>query len=317
MHKGDTDKKRLKQFSAPVVVIGAPCGLGAGIAGTELGPAAARLAGFVASLSTLERPVIDHGDLVVSVESQMAGIASNCRNAGTLSCWIGVTHDAVFDALQSGYCPVLIGGDHSLSMGSVSAAARFATEQGKQLHLIWIDAHADFNTPSTSPSGNLHGMSVSFLTGNPDLAMLLQGRSFPLLSPQKISILGARSIDQQEKREIAAAGLNCLDMRAIDEFGVCALIRRVLADMDPENTHLHVSFDMDVMDPEIAPGVGTPVPGGLTYREAHLAMEMLHESGLVGSVDFVELNPMLDHAGRTARLMVDLAGSLFGRTISL
>jgi arginase len=182
--------------------------------------------------------------------------------------------------------------------------------------VLWIDAHADFNTPDTSPSGNLHGMSLQFLAGHPELGHLLPGRNFPPLRMADVHLIGARSLDRREREAVAEAGIRCHDMRVLDEYGVCALLRGILAGLDPEETHLHVSFDLDVVDPGLAPGVGTPVAGGLSYREAHLMMELLHESGLVRSVDFVELNPMLDHAGQTARLLVDLAASLFGKMIS-
>jgi arginase len=160
-------------------------------------------------------------------------------------------------------------------------------------------------------------MSLAFLTGNKDLAELLRGREFPPVLPADVSVIGARSIDQKEKETIAAAGVRCHDMRAVDEYGVRHHMEEILARIDPATTHLHVSFDLDVVDPSLAPGVGTPVPGGLNYREAHHIMELLHDSGVVGSLDVVELNPMRDIQGRTAELMVDLVGSLFGKAISL
>lgn len=302
---------------APLALIGVPFGHGAGIRGTELGPAAARLAGLPDRLGAIGQTVVDHGDIAApEVEPLDAATMTLGNHANMVSSWIGATHDATLKALTDGFRPLIIGGDHSISMGSVSAAARHAERLGKRLVVLWIDAHADFNTPGTSPSGNLHGMSVAFLTGNSALSGLLLGREFPVVKPENIFLIGARSIDGDEKAAIAEAGINCLDMRMIDEFGICALVRDVLSGFDPARTHVHVSFDLDVIDPGLAPGVGTPVAGGLTYREAHIVMEMLHESGLVGSAEFVELNPMLDHAGATARLTVDLATSLYGKTIS-
>jgi arginase len=202
-------------------------------------------------------------------------------------------------------------------MGSVSAVSRHAAKQGKRVAVLWVDAHPDFNTPQSSPSGNLHGMSLAFLTGDRDLAQLLRGREFPAVLPSDVSVIGARSVDREEKEAIAAVGVRCHDMRAVDEHGVQALVKDVIAQIDPATTHLHVSFDLDVVDPTLAPGVGTPVPGGLNYREAHHLMELLHDSGLVGSLDVVELNPMRDVQGRTAELLVDLVGSVFGKAISL
>ncbi|MCZ8182522.1 MAG: arginase [Beijerinckiaceae bacterium] len=296
---------------------GVPCGAGAGVPGTELGPAAARLAGLPAAFEHLDLPFRDDGDLVPEALAPHPRRAALGHHAEAIAGWIRAVHDRSHALLEQGACPIMLGGDHALSMGSVSAAARHAREQGHRFVLLWIDAHADFNTPETSPSGNLHGMSLQFLAGHEELAHLLPGRNFPALRMADVHLIGARSLDRREREAVAEAGIHCHDMRAIDEFGVCALLRNILDGLDPAETHLHVSFDLDVVDPGLAPGVGTPVAGGLSYREAHLLMEMLHESGLVRSVDFVELNPMLDHAGQTARLLVDLAASLFGKTISL
>ncbi len=302
----------------PIAVIGVPCGLGAGVSGTEIGPAAARAAGLVSGLSELGHPVIDLGD--IASRTPAPGLTRHVSHLGhhaeRISLWLEALHDETFASLQAGQRPLAIGGDHSIAMGSISAVARHVASQGKRLVVLWLDAHADFNTPQTSPSGNLHGMSLAFLTGNQELAALLPDRSFPALATRDCCVIGARSIDLIEKRAIADAGVACIDMRAIDEFGVCSLLRDALAGCDPATTHVHLSFDVDVVDPELAPAVGTPVPGGLTYREAHLVMEMLHETGLVGSVDVVELNPMLDVRGRSAQLVVDLMGSLFGKTIT-
>lgn len=308
----------LRPQESPIAVIGVPCGLGAGVAGTHIGPTAARAAGLVSSLSELGHPVVDQGDLAsrTPAPGTTRHVSHLGHHAERISLWIEALHDATLASLEAGQRPLVIGGDHSMAMGSISAVARHVAGQGKRLVVLWIDAHADFNTPQTSPSGNLHGMSLAFLTGNPELAALLPERPFPALETRDCCVIGARSIDLIEKRAIADAGMACLDMRAIDEFGVCSLLRDALAGCDPATTHVHVSFDVDVVDPELAPAVGTPVPGGLTYREAHLVMEMLHETGLVGSVDVVELNPMLDVRGQTARLVVDLMGSLFGKTIT-
>ncbi|MCZ8186887.1 MAG: arginase [Beijerinckiaceae bacterium] len=297
------------------VAFGVPCGAGAGVPGTELGPAAARLAGLAAAFEHLDLPFRDDGDLTPEGLAPHPRRAALGRHAEIIASWIRAAHDHSAALLQQGQCPIMLGGDHALGMGSVSAAARHAREQGRRFILLWIDAHADFNTPETSPSGNLHGMSLQFLAGHPDLANLLPGRNFPALRMSDVHLIGARSLDRREREAVAEAGIRCHDMRAIDEFGVCALLRGILDGLDPAETHVHVSFDLDVVDPGLAPGVGTPVAGGLSYREAHLLMEMLHESALVRSVDFVELNPMLDHAGQTARLLVDLAASLFGKTI--
>jgi arginase len=302
----------------PLALVGVPFGLGAGVRGTELAPAATRLSGLGEALAALGHAVVDRGDAVpvMPAEADAGPLAETGRHGAAVAAWVHGAHRAVRAALEDGQRPIMIGGDHSLSIGSVTAARVHAAARGRRLAVLWIDAHADFNTPATSPSGNLHGMSVACLTGEPTLARLVPDPGFAPLAPSDITIFGARSIDRDEKSAIAGRGLGCLDMRAIDAAGVCALLGEVLAGIDPATTDLHVSFDLDVLDPALAPGVGTPVMGGLSYREAHLVMELLHESGLVTSLDVVELNPMLDHAGQTARLAVDLVGSLFGKSIS-
>jgi arginase len=306
-------------LAEPIGLIGVPFGRAASVPGTSLGPAAARLVGLGDALSGLGHRVIDRGDVTpVSPQPRSSRDLSHLGNhAEVVSRWVEAIHDETLKALTDGQRPLIIGGDHSVSMGSISAVARHVARQGKRVAVLWIDAHPDFNTPQSSPSGNMHGMSLAFLTGNKDLANLLRGRDFPAILPADVSVIGARSIDQEEKEAIAAAGVRCHDMRAVDEHGIRSLMKDILAGIDLATTHLHVSFDLDVVDPALAPGVGTPVPGGLNYREAHHVMEMLHDSGLVGSLDVVELNPMRDIKGQTAELMVDLVGSLFGKAISL
>lgn len=202
-----------------------------------------------------------------------------------------------------------MGGDHSLSLGSIHGVARHAT---RPLFVLWLDAHPDFHTPDTTTSGNLHGTPLAYLTGQKGFAAFPPS---PLLDPAHICIIGARSIDPAEQAALQAARVNVVDMRAIDEHGIAAPLRAFLALVQAAGGQLHVSLDVDFLDPAIAPAVGTTVPGGATFREAHLMMEILHDSGLVASLDLVELNPFLDHKGQTARLMVDLTASLMGRRI--
>jgi arginase len=208
-----------------------------------------------------------------------------------------------------------MGGDHSLSMGSVNGVARYWQEKGRPLFVLWLDAHADYNTPATTITGNMHGMSAAFLCGEPGLDHLLGDQPRISIGPDQLDLFGIRSIDPLEKILVRDRRVAVADMRAIDEFGVGVLIRRVIERVKARNGVLHVSFDVDFLDPAVAPGVGTTVPGGATYREAHLVMELLHDSGLVRSVDIVELNPFLDERGRTARVAVELIGSLFGLQI--
>ena len=221
--------------------------------------------------------------------------------------------DAANNCLDCGSRPIFLGGDHAISMGSVAGLARHCRAAARELFVLWIDAHGDFNTPETSQTGNLHGMVLALLCGEPVLPT--DDSWFAPIDPRNVAILGARSLDRDERNLLAARGVQIIDMRTIDEFGVVAPLRRFLTRVSHANGHLHVSLDLDAMDPAIAPGVGTPVPGGLSFREAHLVMELLHDSGVVGSLDLIELNPFLDHAGTSARLLVDLTASLFGQQI--
>lgn len=298
---------------AAIALIGAPFDLGAGVRGASLGPEALRIAGLEEHLTRLGHRVMDRGDAAPLDAHDFS--PSACRNAAATANWTRAVYDLTLSALAAGETPLLLGGDHSLSMGSVSAAARHAAANGKRFALLWLDAHADYNTPATTPSGNMHGMPVAFLTGESSLRGLLGERPFTPLAPSDAHLFGLRSIDRDERAALAAAGVDCIDMRLIDEFGAFALMRKLLDGFDPASTHLHVSLDLDLIDASLAPGVGTPVPGGLNYREAHLIMELIHDSGLMRSLDIVELNPFLDERGRTAHLAVDLAASLFGKTI--
>ena len=215
--------------------------------------------------------------------------------------------------LHKGHLPILLGGDHCLSIGSISAVARHCRDHGKNLRVIWLDAHADFNTSDLSPSGNIHGMPVACLCGfGPKDLMEIGGRA-PAIHPSWIRQIGIRSVDPGEKRFVHDQQLEVFDMRYIDEMGVRRTMELALEGLDPE-THLHVSFDVDFLDPDIAPGVGTTVPGGPTYREAQLCMEMIADTGLLGSLDVMELNPAMDVHNKTARLAVDLIESLFGKS---
>ncbi len=285
-------------------VFGVATDAGASTRGAGMGPEALRIAGLLETIGELGRDIADHGDLRAS--------RGKGRQAEVLAL-ATETSGRALDSLRSGGLPVFLGGDHSLSMGTVSGAARHCASTGRDIHVLWIDAHADFNTPGISPSGNLHGMPLALLCGEPEFGDAFGGAWRGEVDPRNVTIFGARSIDREERNLLADRGIEVVDMREIDEMGVVAHMRQVLK--RAEGGHLHVSFDVDSMDPSIAPGTGTPVPGGLTYREGHLIMEMLHDSGLVASLDIVEVNPYLDRAGETARLAVALIASLFGRKI--
>jgi arginase len=217
--------------------------------------------------------------------------------------------------MRDGRLPVVLGGDHSLAMGSVSGIARHAAETGRKLFVLWLDAHSDYNTPRTSPSGNMHGMPVAMLSGELGFDDVLGGDPQRRVDPACIHLFGIRSIDADERRLLQARGVDVVDMRRLDEDGFALSIRRVIERVRAADGLLHLSLDVDFLDPAIAPGVGTAVPGGATYREAHLVMELLYESGLSPSLDLVELNPFLDERGKSALLLVDLAASLFGRQV--
>ena len=230
-----------------------------------------------------------------------------------LDAGLRLVFDKHLGALQQGRLPIMLGGDHTLATGSISAVARHCRAKGQRLRVLWLDAHSDCNTPDNSPSGNLHGMPVASLCGLGPQALIEMSGAVPALPASAFCQIGLRSVDMYEKHMIRELGLHVFDMRAIDELGMREVMRRALADLGP-NDHLHVSFDVDFLDPDIAPGTGTPVRGGPNYREAQLCMEMMADTGRLGSLDIVELNPALDLRNQTAELVVDLVQSLFGQS---
>ncbi|WP_420960481.1 arginase [Brucella sp. IR073] len=296
-----------------IILLGAPVEEGAECLGCSMGPAALRLAGIGPALERLGHEVEDRGNLAPEELPDFA-LPGAVKNAPVIAGWTRTLERAAYDARKEGGVPVFLGGDHSLSMGTVAGAARHAAEQGKKLFVLWLDAHADFNTPATSLSGNMHGMPVAFFCGAEGFSGILPDDR-PVVAPNHVFLCGIRSIDPAERAELARAGVNVFDMRFIDENGIVPAIKRVTETVSQAGGLLHVSFDTDFLDPEIAPGTGTTVRGGGTYREAHLVMEMLHDSGLVSSLDIVELNPFLDDRGKTAYLLVELVSSLFGQKI--
>jgi arginase len=300
-----------------IALLGIPIEIGASQAGTLMGPAALRTAGIARVLEQLGLRVEDHGDLarpatILSNEPPPA----NAKYYDEIKDWVRLISERAWQIAGSGAVPIFMGGDHSLSMGSVNGVARHWQEQGRPLFVLWVDAHADYNTPATTITGNMHGMSAAFLCGEPGLDSLLGDQPRVSITPDRLDLFGIRSIDPLERNLVRDRRVTVADMRSIDEFGVGVLIRRVIERVKARNGVLHVSFDVDFLDPAVAPGVGTTVPGGATYREAHLIMELLHDSGLVRSADIVELNPFLDERGRTARVAVELIGSLFGEQIT-
>ena len=300
-----------------VALLGAPIEIGASQRGTLMGPAALRTAGLLTLFDALGFAVEDHGDLSIGEVAELADAPpDSARHYREIQRWIRLLSKRAYELARSGAIPIFLGGDHSLSMGSVNGLARHWREAGRELFVVWLDAHADYNTPATTLSGNMHGMSAAFLCGEPGLDGLLGDEPRASIGPDQLELFGVRSIDRLEKDLLRARRVSVADMRQIDEFGVGVLMRRVIDKVKARNGVLHVSFDVDFLDPSLAPGVGTTVPGGATYREAHLVMELLHDSGLVRSADIVELNPFLDERGRTARTAVELIGSLFGQQIT-
>lgn len=299
-----------------IALLGAPVEIGASQLGTLMGPDAMRTAGLKPLLEELGFAVEDHGNLAPSRPTSTDTPPANAKHYREIQAWIQALSARSYELAASGALPIFMGGDHSLSMGSVNGVARHWHAQGRELFVLWLDAHADYNTPHTTISGNMHGMSAAFLCGEPGLDGLLGREPRASITPDHLDLFGIRSIDKLEKELVKQRKVSLIDMRQIDEFGVGVLIRRVIDRVKARNGVLHVSLDVDFLDPITAPGVGTMVQGGATYREAHLIMELLHDSGLMCSLDVVELNPFLDERGRTARVMVELVGSLFGQQIT-
>jgi arginase len=293
-----------------IILIGAPVDSGKRRRGCLMGPDAYRVAGLAEALAGLGHRVNDRGNVVPDTPE----IAPDPRlwALGETVGWTSALTRAAEEAASQG-TPIFLGGDHALSMGTVAGIASHAQSLGRPLFLLWLDAHSDFHTLASTESGNLHGVSVAYLAGREGFTMFP-----PMPSPiptKNICMIGLRSVDPAEGDALEETDIHLVDMRAIDENGIKAPLSEFLARVDAAGGLLHVSFDVDFLDPTIAPAVGTTSPGGATFREAHLVMEMLYDSGLVTSLDLVELNPFLDERGRTAGLMVDFTASLLGRRI--
>lgn len=293
-----------------ITLIGVPLDCGKARPGCVMGPDAYRVAGIEAALTDLGHRVSDRGNLAPGPDWEFLA-PGHLHRPGAVAAWT----DAIARAGRgTAGMPIFMGGDHALALGSVAGMRARAADAGRPFFVLWLDAHPDFHTPQTTESGNLHGTPVAYVTGQPGFdgfPPLLQA-----VAPGNIAMIGLRSVDAGERDRLSRTGARLHDMREIDETGMAAPLRaflaRVAAAGDPM---LHVSLDVDFLDPAIAPGVGTTVPGGATFREAHLVMEMLSESGLVTSLDLVELNPALDERGRTARLMIELTASLMGKRV--
>ncbi len=295
-----------------IALIGAPTDIGAGHRGASMGPEALRVAGLAQALRDRGLEVHDKGNLVGPMNPWLPPV-DGYRHINEVVAWNRAVMDAVYVSLQAGELPILLGGDHCLGVGSITAVARHCRERGKKLRVLWLDAHSDFNTNDVTPSGNLHGMPVACLCGVGPQALTELGGPAPAMDSADIRQIGIRSVDAGEKRLVKEHGLDIYDMRYIDEIGMKRAMEEALEGIDA-HTHVHVSFDVDFLDPAIAPGVGTTVSGGPYYREAQLVMEMIADAGSLGSVDIVELNPAFDDHNKTAILAVDLVESLFGKS---
>ena len=296
----------------PVDLIGAPTDVGAGSRGASMGPEALRVAGIQERLEGRGLQVADRGNLSGPPNPWLPPV-NGYRHLAEVTAWNQAVHEAMLASLSAGHLPILLGGDHCLGIGSISAVARHCRQAGKKLRVLWLDAHTDFNTHALTSTGNVHGMPVAVLCGHGPAELTGLGGMTPAIEASVIRQIGIRSVDEGERRFVRQTGLEVFDMRYIDEMGMKRTMEAALAGID-DTTHLHVSFDVDFLDTTIAPGVATAVKGGPTYREAQLCMEMIADTGLLASLDVIELNPALDVRNGTAELAVELIESLFGKS---
>lgn len=298
-----------------VAIIGAPMDLGAGRRGVDMGPSAVRAAGLHSRLAALGYAVEDLGNIEVAQPESVHNNVSSARFLPEIATSCARLAKLVEKAAAAGQFPLVLGGDHSIAAGTIAGMAKFYKRQKQSIGVIWIDAHADMNTPNTSPSGNVHGMPLASTLGmGPKELTHLAGYA-PKVSANNAVLIGIRDVDDQEGETVRESGIHAITMREVDEIGMRAAMARAIAVASVGTVGIHLSFDMDSVDPDEAPGVGTPVRGGLTYREAHLAMEMLSDTGALISMEVVEVNPILDTANRTALLAVELIASAMGKKI--
>ena len=296
-------------------IIGVPLDLGGNRRGVDMGPSALRIAGLHDKLAALGYTVVERGDIAAPIPEVKAAGDPRKRYIREIARVCQKLYETSLSALDKGGIPIVLGGDHSLAAGSVGAPAEFARRQGKPLGLLWIDAHGDMNTPASSPSGNVHGMPLAALLGSEPAELARIGAFAPKILPEKTVLIGIRNLDEVEKKEVRESRVHVFTMKEIDRQGIASVMEQALAIAGDGTAGIHVSFDLDVCDPSIAPGVGTPVKGGLDYREAHVVMEMVADSAQLTSLDLVEVNPILDVQNETAVLGAELAASAFGLKI--
>jgi len=298
-----------------VHVLGVPLDLGGGRRGVDMGPSALRIAGIGERLSAMGCMVVDKGDLDAPIPETKTERDPRKKYVREIARVCQKLYQRVFDAHTEGALPLVLGGDHSLAAGSVGASADFAAARDGEIGVLWVDAHGDMNTPASTTSGNVHGMPLAALLGPEPAELSRIGARSPKIRPEKTVLIGVRNLDPSEREQVLASGIHVFTMKDIDRHGIATVMERALA-IAGNGTHgVHVSFDLDVCDPTIAPGVGTPVKGGLDYREAHMVMEMVADFGRLMALDLVEVNPILDSQNQTATLAVELVGSAFGQGI--
>lgn len=298
-------------------IIGVPSDLGASRRGVDMGPSALRVANIGPRLRQLGYDVEDVGNIPVAVRESVAQAEKSEKMRYLNEIVDASKHlkEKVYASLQDGRIPLVLGGDHSLAIGSIAGIAKFYGEQKKKIGLIWLDAHGDINTPETSLSGNIHGMPLAHALGAGHTELLSVCEKTPMVDPSRTVLIGIRDLDPGERNAIRELGVRAFTMRDIDEMGMRNVVQEAIRIATNGTAGFHLSFDVDCMDPSVAPGVGTAVRGGTTYREGHLAMEILHDSGKMLSMDVTEVNPILDTSNQTADLAVEIALSAFGKRI--
>jgi arginase len=296
-------------------VLGVPMDLGSGRRGVDMGPSAIRIAGVDDRLVELGHKVVDDGDIVIKNMEELKVGDESARYLPEIARAANTLAKKVERIMTLGHFPLVVGGDHSIAVGTVSGISAFARTQGKRVGLLWIDAHGDINTPETSPTGNIHGMPLAALLGFGAQELTTVAGPPPKVNPANVALVGIRSLDAGEKKRLHETGVQVHTMSDIDRHGVHRIMKKALARVTDGTDYVHVSFDLDAVDPTVAPGVGTPVKGGLDYREGHLIMEIIHDTRVMTSLEMVEVNPILDQGNASAAYAVELVQSAFGRKI--
>ena len=298
-----------------VHVLGVPMDLGSGRRGVDMGPSAIRIAGVAGRLTELGHKVVDDGDIVIKNIEELKVGNERARYLPEIARAATVLARKVERIIGLEHFPLVLGGDHSIAVGTVSGIAAFAQSRGKKVGVLWIDAHGDINTPETSPSGNIHGMPLAALLGFGAPELTTVGGNAPKVDPANVALVGIRSLDTGEKKRLKETGVQVHTMSDIDRHGVHRVMKKALTQVTAGTEYVHVSLDLDAVDPSVTPGVGTPVKGGLDYREAHLIMEVIADAGVMTSLDVVEVNPILDECNASAEFAVELVQSAFGKKI--